>query len=163
MINCLSIVKTGWIPVTARFSRLFWAVIGGCLLTAQFAYAENSTLHLVLVTSVSSSINVLNRNQIRKIYLGSPLAEIARPIQPLINHSNGMLHEMFLQKVLFMSTKAYERHVRDVKPSSRAVLPISYRSESRLIAYLKLHPDSIAFLTEQKAAQLSSLKVVSRL
>lgn len=84
-------------------------------------------------------------------------------LQPLINKSNRVLNEMFLQKVLFMSQKTYERHLRHTKFLTNTVLPVTYRSEVKLIEYLNAHPDSITFLTEQAAAQRPTLRVVMRL
>lgn len=144
-------------------NRLVRMVIAACLLTAQFAFADNGRLGLVMVTSVASSIGTLNRHQIRKVYLGSPSDAINHPIQALINRSDSLLYEMFLQKLLFMSTKAYERHVRHLQPALGTVLPRDYRSESRLVDYLKSHPDSIAFMTARTASQLPGLRVIARL
>lgn len=138
-------------------------IIAVCLLTAQSAFADYGRLALVMVTNVSSSIDRLNRHQIRKIYLGSPSDSTTPPVQALINRSDSLLYEIFLQRVLFMSTKAYERHVRNLKPALGAVSPRDYRSESRLVEYLKSHPGSVAFMTAQTAAQLPGLKVIARL
>ena len=147
-----------------RFLRLLLSGIAAAYFFASTsALAENPPLQLVMVTSAHSRIEALSRLMLRKIYLGLPSGVSSQSIHPLINQSNWMLHEVFLQKVLFMSKKAYERHLRHTKFSSNTVLPVAYRSEARLIEYLNAHPDSITFLTEQTAAQLPSVRVVTRL
>lgn len=127
------------------------------------ASAEDQPLQLVIVTSQQSSIKVLSGPVLRKVYLGAAYGIGLQPIQPLINQSNRMLHEMFLQKVLFMSQTTYERHLRHTKFPTGTVLPVAYRSEVKLIDYLDTHPDSITCLTEQAAAKRPSLRVVMRL
>ncbi len=100
---------------------------------------------------------------LRIIYMGTSSAVSSQSIRPLINQSNGMLHEVFLQKVLFMSKNTYERYLRQTKFSSNTVMPMAYRSEARVIEYLNAHPDSITYLTEEAAAQWPDLRVVTRL
>lgn len=147
-----------------RFFRLLLAgVVATYFFTAPSASAGDPPLRLVMVTSAHSRIGSLSHPMLRKIYLGSSPGVTSQVIHPLINQSNRMLHEVFLQKVLFMSIKTYERHLRHKKLSSDTVLPVAYRSEARLIEYLNAHPDSITCLTEQVAAQLPSVRVVTRL
>lgn len=147
-----------------RFFRLLLAgAVAVGFFAAPSAWAEDPPLRLVIVTGAHSRIGALSRPMLRKIYLGSSSGVSSRSIHPLINQSNRMLHEMFLQKVLFMSKKTYERHLRYTKFPSDMVLPVAYRSEARLIEYLNAHPNSITYLTEQAAAQWPSMRVVTRL
>lgn len=127
------------------------------------AHAEEQPLRLVIVTSAHSRIDGLNYPVLRKIYLGSVSSVSAYPIYPLINQSNRLLHEMFLQKVLFMSQNTYKHHLHHTKFPTDTVLPIAYRSEDKLIAHLNAHPGSITYLTERAAAIRPSVRVVMRL
>lgn len=153
----------GLSPVFVRLARSFCAFIIGCLVAAQFAVAGTPPLRLVIVTHVTSSIGVLSQAQARKIYLGVPLDVGGKSVQPLINRSNQELYEVFLQKVLFMSAKAYERHMAHAEFAADVHTPLVYRSESKLIDYLNAHPNSIACLTEQSAVHSPSLRVIARL
>lgn len=145
------------------FLLLILQMLVAYLFAAPGAHAGEQSLRLVIVTSAHSRIGVLNYPMLRKIYLGSVSAVGTRPIYPLINQSNGLLHEMFLQKVLFMSQNTYKHHLLHTKFPADTVMPLAYRSEDKLIAYLNTHPDSITCLTEQAAAKRPSLRVVMRL
>ena len=161
-IKLAVIFKQGPEAIWSKLLRVLLAYAVAFLFLAPFACAVDTPLRLVVVTSVHSPFGTLNRGQIRKIYLGS--SDVTpKSIQPLINQSDRMLHEMFLQKVLFMSEKAYERYVRHKNFPSDTVMPVTYRSEDRLIEYLNAHPNAITCLSEQTAAQWPSLKVVTRL
>ena len=135
----------------------------GLLIATQCAFAETTPLRLVIVTNVASDIDILSQTQIRKIYLGAPGRVSDKAVQPLVNRSNRVLHEIFLQKVLFTSAKTYEHHITHRKFAAGAPSPLVYRSESKLIDYLTSHPNSIACLPEQEAAKLPSLRVIARL
>lgn len=139
-----------------------FVIVIACILSPS-TWAEDKPLRLVIVTSVHSHIKVLSSPVLRKIYLGSAATVGSQSIQPLINKSNRLLAEMFLQKVLFMSQNTYERHLRHTQFPVGTVLPVTYRSEAKLIEYLNLHPNSITCLTEQAAAKRPSLRVVMRL
>ena len=145
------------------FRLLLAGVVAVSLFAAPSAWAGDPPLRLVMVTSAHSRIGALSLPMLRNIYLGSSSGVSSQSIRPLINQSNRMLHEVFLQKVLFMSKKTYERYLRHKKLPSDTVLPVAYRSEAGLIEYLNAHPDSITYLTEQAAAQWPSMRVVTRL
>lgn len=146
-----------------RFCLLLLGIVVAYLYALPPAYAADQPLQLVIVTSQQSSIKALSGPVLRKVYLRSASGIGFQPIQPLINQSNRMLQEMFLQKVLFMSQNTYERHLRHTKFPTGTVLPVDYRSEVKLIDYLNAHPNSITCLTEQAAAKRPSLRVVMRL
>lgn len=153
-----------WDPRGYRhFRLLLLGIVAAYLFALPRASAEDRPLQLVIVTSQQSSIKVMSGPLLRKVYLGSASGIGFQPIQPLINQSNRMLQEMFLQKVLFMSQNTYERHLRHTKFPTGTVLPVAYRSEVKLIDYLNAHPNSITCLTEQAAAKRPSLRVVMRL
>lgn len=144
------------------FRLLLFGIVAAYIFFTPSARAEAPSTQLVIVTSVHSRIQVLSAPLLRKIYMGSA-SNVGSQFHPLINQSDRVLHEMFLQKVLFMSQSTYERHLRHTKFSSGTVLPVAYRSEVKLIEYLQAHPDSITCMTQQMAAKTPSLRVVMRL
>ena len=150
--------------VRAVFFRLCaWSVLAIGIFAASCAVAGGTPIRLVVVTSADSRIGPLTRPMIRKIYLGSSAGIASQPIHPLINQSNRLLYEMFLQKVLFMSKETYERHMRHSKFAAGTLLPVSYRSEARLLKHLNAHPDSISYVPDHVAAQWPAMRVVARL
>lgn len=149
--------------IFARLTRALSVFMVGLLVTTQCAFAGTTPLRLVIVTNVASDIDELSQTQIRQIYLGAPGRVSDKAVQPLVNRSNRVLHEIFLQKVLFTSAKTYEHHIAHRKFAANAPSPLVYRSESKLIDYLTSHPNSIACLPEQAAAKLPSLRVIARL
>lgn len=156
-------IETGEPKHYQRFKFCLLQMVRAYLLVASSAFAGEQPQRLVIITHAHSRIEVLNYPLLRKIYLGSASAVGTRPVYPLINQSNSVIYEMFLQKVLFMSQNTYEHHLHHAKFPKGTVVPIAFRSEDKLLAYLSAHPGSITCLTEQAAAKMPSVRVVMRL
>lgn len=120
-------------------------------------------LNIVFVANASSKIPFLSNAQLRQVYLGFPLNINGAAVRPLLNRSDPVLAETFLQKTLFMSMRAYERHEEGVSLAKSRKLAV-YRSESKLLHELLLNPNAITYLTKQKATEMghASLKIIGR-
>ena len=66
------------------------------------------TRTLVLASSKTSTVPALTIQDTRKLFLGLPLAKNGETIVPVLNTSDALLYEVFLQKVTYMSSSAYE-------------------------------------------------------
>ncbi len=71
--------------------------------------SHNQALVLVLVTARSNQIEKLQPRQFRKLFLDVPVFSNNEQLIPLINTSDKLLYEIFLQKVVYMSVRNYER------------------------------------------------------
>lgn len=116
------------------------------------------TKRLVLVTGTQSTLPELTLNQIRRIYLGHDLRGTA--ITPLSNQSDDLLFEVFLQKVIFLSERDYERRLitRTFQTGDRR--PPIYVKERDLLRSLERQSGSVTFMWEETASRYPQLRVV---
>jgi len=73
--------------------------------------AEPSKHTLILVSSQDLSITTLSPLDIRKLFLGVPVIRNGLILKPLRNATDPLLTEVFLQKVIFMSERSYDREL----------------------------------------------------
>ncbi|MFQ5469425.1 MAG: hypothetical protein ACE5EH_03865 [Gammaproteobacteria bacterium] len=66
---------------------------------------------LVLVSNINHEAISLTPKQIRKLFLGKTNMPGGVKIRPIVNHSDPLIYEVFLQKVVYMSSIAYERQL----------------------------------------------------
>lgn len=143
-----------------RTSRCTWvsicAILSLTLLFSTSAFAQ--TKRLVLVTGNQSTIPELTLNQVRRIYLGHALRGTA--ITPLSNQSDDLLFEVFLQKVIFLSERDYEKRLitRTFQTGDRR--PSVHLKERDLLQSLERQTGSVTFMWEETASRHPQLRVV---
>lgn len=137
-----------------RFSK--FAIISLLLFLSTSAFAQ--TKRLVLVTGNQSTIPELTLNQVRRIYLGHALRGTA--ITPLSNQSDDLLFEVFLQKVIFLSERDYEKRLitRTFQTGDRR--PSIHLKERDLLQSLERQSGSVTFMWEETASRHPQLRVV---
>ena len=114
---------------------------------------------LVLVASVHSTIRQLSADETRKLYLGMPLIVGGQRVRPLRN-ANPKVQEMFMQKVMFMSTPAYERHILSRVFRMGGSRPPVYVELRELLAALEQDPAAVTYLPRELAVARSDLRIV---
>ncbi|MDO8412478.1 MAG: hypothetical protein Q7S51_01665 [Gallionellaceae bacterium] len=118
---------------------------------------------LVLVASNTSTIAPLTADEVRKLYLGIPIFNNGQTIKPLLNHSDGYLKEVFMQKVMFMSTPAYERQILSRVFRMGGNRPPVYTGLHTLLSALKDDPSTLSYMYSDEASAHPELKIVSTL
>jgi hypothetical protein len=73
--------------------------------------ARPAASDLVIVVDESSPIRSISVADVRRRFLGIPLAVDGVEVIPVRNLSNTDFYEVFLQRVLFMSAQSYERRM----------------------------------------------------
>lgn len=116
--------------------------------------------HLVLVSARSSPIQPFGSAEVRKLFLGFPVIQHGQRIQPLLNLSEPLLYEVFLQKVVFMSASSYERRVLARTFHHGDARPLEFTEQARLSDALKSRPSAVTFMWEKDARDKSNFKVV---
>jgi len=144
-----------FIRIICLFSLIF-------LLKAERIYAVSQRA-LVLATSTASSMPALTMQEARKLFLGVPL-EIggARPI-PLLNTSDPLTYEVFLQKVAFMSANAYETQTLSVVFRLGGKRPENFTNLKDLVTTLQHNPGTVTYLWEDQVRANQGIKSVSLL
>ncbi|WFP50560.1 hypothetical protein PL263_00710 [Methylomonas sp. EFPC3] len=116
---------------------------------------------LVLVTGSASTIPVLTVQEARKLFLGVPLEKDGERPVPLLNTSDPLIYEVFLQKVAFMSANAYENQTISVVFRLGGKRPESYSDLKDLLAALQQHPGTVTYLWEDQVRANQGIKAVN--
>ncbi len=115
---------------------------------------------LLVVSDWSSGINSLTAQEVRRIYLG-----VAHPgpdgiLRPLRNQSDAVLHEVFLQKILYMSGNAYRYALASRLVRQRVAGPPEYDNQDKLIDQLHADRNAISYLLAKDLPEDGGLKVL---
>lgn len=116
--------------------------------------------HIVMVSASSSPIQPFGPTEVRRLFLGLAVSQHGQRIQPLLNLSNPLLYEVFLQKVIFMSASSYERRVLSRTFQHGDAQPLEFTEQARLSDALKSRPSAVTFMWEKDARDKSNFKVV---
>ncbi len=147
-------MEHGIIPV-----KNFMAILlGACaLLATLMVHAEEQ--RIAVVVSMRSGIKAISAKEVRRAYLGASIVLDGVEIKPLLNQSDKLAGEVFLQKVLFMSADAYERQVlaRTFRGGSR---PKVYDDFSDLLDALIINNSAITFMLYEKAVNTPGIRII---
>lgn len=137
-----------------------------CLLTV-FVYLNTQIIwamsrqSLVLATSASSSMPALTLQEARKLFLGVPLEKGGEHLVPLLNTSDPLIFEVFLQKVAFMSANAYESQTLSVVFRLGGKRPERYDDLKNLVDALQQNPGTVTYLWEDQVRANQGIKSVN--
>lgn len=115
---------------------------------------------IVLVSAHQSPIKSLAPVEVRRLFLGFPVNQHGQRIQPLLNLSESLLYEVFLQKVIFMSASTYERQVLARTFQQGNAQPLEFTAQEPLNDALKSRLLSVTFMWEKDAKNKPNLKIV---
>jgi len=101
---------------------------------------------LVLVTGADSTIPLLSDREIRKLYLGVQVTKNGQRLTPLRNLVDPLLEEVFLQKVIFLSARAYEDQLLSRVFRLGGLRPISYDNQERLVEALHVSSNAVTYM-----------------
>lgn len=115
---------------------------------------------LVLAADAGSMLPPLTIQETRKLFLGVPLEKSGTRVIPLLNTSDPLTYEVFLQKVAFMSASAYETQMISIVFRLGGKRPETYTNLQQLVADLRQTPGAVTYLWEDQV-QAQGLKAVS--
>lgn len=113
---------------------------------------------LVLATSADSRIPSLTVQEARKLFLGVPLVKEGESPVALLNTSDPLAFQVFLQKVAFMSENTYEAQTMSVVFRLGGKRPENYSNLKALIDTLQHNPESVTFLWEDQVRANQGIK-----
>jgi len=116
---------------------------------------------LVLATSTASTVPPLTMQEARKLFLGVPLEKNGTHPIPLLNTSDPLQYEVFLQKIAFMSASAYEAQTISVVFRLGGKRPQSFDDLKNLVNALQQHPGTVTYLWEDQVKAIEGIKSVS--
>lgn len=133
-------------------------LILGLLAAPASLYADHS---MVLIVNAESSIKKLKPVDLRKIYLGFTVTNgNGRAIHAVTNRSDARLWTIFLQDVMGMSERSYDRRLLSLTLQSGRVQPRVYYNVEQIIEIIKDDKDAIAFVWHEDSIGDENIKVL---
>jgi hypothetical protein len=137
---------------------LLLLVVFGLLETSTPVRAQEA---LVLIAHRDLALDSLGSLDIRKLYLGFVIRdEQNQPIRAILNGSDGHLWNTFLQSVMGMSDKSYERRVLTLTLQSGRVRPHIVMDLEQLLQAVETEPNAVAFAWQRDIEGHDNLKVL---
>ena len=122
--------------------------------------AQQTTSQLVLVTAKATGIRSLTTSEIRRLFMGLPVSKNGKKLEAVINQSDPLLYQVFLQKVVFMSAQIYERHLLENVVQLGGQRPKIHNQQEALVADLHRHPGKVSYIWNYKLRIYPSLVAV---
>lgn len=124
------------------------------------AMAESAQRTLVIVAAQDSPIEEITPRQVRLSYLAVPTRIDDTVVRPVLNTADPLLHEVFLQKTIFLSDQHYRRQAMAQVFRSGGTRPMEAGSNRELAELLRTAPDRISYMWKQDARQHDELKIL---
>jgi len=118
---------------------------------------------VVLVAGENSPIEKLSPLELRKAYFGIVVRYDNQIIRPLRNSSDAQLNRIFLQSVVAMSERSYERRLISLTLKSGRPRPEDFTDQDDLVRALREHPHSISYMWRSDAERSIGIKVIKLL
>ena len=118
---------------------------------------------VVLVTHSDSSVEDISSLDIRKAYLGILVTVDGSTIRPIRRQEDERLNMIFLQSVVAMSQKSYERRLISMMLKFGTPRPIEVDSGEELLEQLVRNPGAIAYMWKSDAdaePRVSTIRVL---
>jgi hypothetical protein len=129
------------------------------LLAERVSAIENHTM--VLATSSASALPPITIQEARKLFMGVPFEKGGEHPVPLLNTSNALTYEVFLQKVAFMSASAFETQTISIVFRLGGKRPEIFKDVKDLVKALQENPGAVTFLWEDQVRANQGIKSVN--
>lgn len=136
-------------PTLLLISLCFLSTSGG---------AQSEDRSLLVVTGDQSSIAAVTRSDLRRIFLGVPVTIDGVRIRPLLNATDPLAMDIFLQNIVFMSEREYQRQLLSRVFRLGDQRPKEYDEIEDLIAELEAAPEAISFMWSNELSDRPNLK-----
>lgn len=130
-----------------------------CLLPA----VANAQRTVVLVTNESCSMETISTLDVRKAYFGVTVNIEGSIIRPFRLNDDSNLNQIFLQSVIAMSEKSYERRLLSLVLKYGTPRPEEFNSVADLTNALRRSKCGIAYMFKQDADELDGIRTVKLL
>lgn len=113
-----------------------------------------------MVTAKATGIRSLTTSEIRRLLMGLPVSKNGKKLEAVINQSDPLLYQVFLQKVVFMSAQVYEHHLLENVVQLGGQRPKIHNQQEALVADLHRHPGKVSYIWNYKLCIYPSLVAV---
>jgi len=125
------------------------------------AFAEDDAV--VLVTGHDSPIESISSLDVRKAYLGIAVTVGDNNIRALRRSDDEQLNQVFLQSVIAMSHRSYERRLLSLTLKFGTPRPVEVRDREELLKMLTENPSTIAYMWKSNAESDPRVKIIRAL
>lgn len=140
--------------------RRLVAITGLAVLMAWSGASRAEVRAVVIVGARDSLIETVTPYQVRLSFLAVPVRADTVTIKPVLNTSDPLLHEVFLQKAMYLSDQHYRRRVLSQVFHSGGARPAEATSNRQLIELLLQAPNRISYMWERDARNHGELKIL---
>ena len=141
--------------VSVRVART--SLLLALLFTIQICRAE---LAVVLVAEKDSPITNISTLDIRKVYLGIYVAIDGENIRAVRWRNDDRLNQIFLQSVIAMSRRSYQRRLLSLMLKYGTPRPVEIDDHDELYALLQEHPMTVAYMWKIDAESNARVKII---
>lgn len=138
----------GWVS-----SLVFFAVLLGQ------SYALQAR-ELVLVCRSQESTNVFSKTELRRLFLGFPVKKNNTLVNALRNTSENDVYQVFLQNVMFMSERNYERRLLSLNFTRGNKVVPEYEDTLLLIRNIKKKSNNVSYVWRDNLDESQGLTVI---
>jgi hypothetical protein len=132
--------------------------LAACMLLAiSTGHAEEQ--RIVIVASEESDIKAISAKEVRRAYLGATIVLDGIEVKPLLNQTDKLAAEVFLQKVLYMSAEAYERQLL-ARAFRGAGSPRAFQIRTDLLSALHNDNSTITFMLYGTAMTTPGIRII---
>ena len=136
--------------------RIIFLIVFLCLININSS--ANTHQSLLLVCDANSTLSYLSPTEIRRLFLNVPVTKDGLKIKPLRNASDPLISEVFLQRVIFLSERSYERKLLlQVFRYGGKNIP-TFSSIPVLKAELRQSPGTVTYMWADQVEQDNSVK-----
>ena len=129
----------------------------GIMLCMEVAVAGHQA---VLVTSSTSPIQDIDSLELRKLFLGFNVTRDGKFVKGLRNTEDDNLNSIFLQSVVAMSEKSYERRHLSLTLRKGIPRPLEYDKPEDLLIALSNNPYAVSYMWSESAESNPDLKIL---
>ncbi len=130
----------------------------GALTLAAHASAEDAAV--VLVTGKDSPIENISSLEMRKIYFGISVSVEGRTIRALRRRDDERLNQIFLQSVIAMSHRSYERRLLSLALRFGTPRPVEVKDRDELLRLLAENPSTLTYMWKSNAEADPRVKII---
>ena len=124
--------------------------------------AHASEQRIAIIVNAASGITTISAKEVRRAYLGASIVLNGVETKPLLNQSDKLASEVFLQRIMFMSDEAYERQLIS-RTFQGGIRPKAYESLPALLSALHNDNAAITFMLYETAIKIPGIRIIGKL
>jgi len=146
-----------------KSSKIFSYVVIILLQVSGISSVFSEELRLLLITRAEYKPLPLDKNELRRLFLGMPVYRSGEKLIPLINKSEELCYQVFLQSVVGLSQKRYERSLVSGLYRQGVIAPVVYEDKKDLLKDLSKKDRTISVMFDQGEGKEKAFNVVQEI